>query len=212
MTKLLNHEETFELLPWFVNGTLSDTEHAGVEHHVRNCLPCRIALLEQAQLEKLLKQQPIVPLSAEPAFDRLLDEIGAERRRALGSSRASSAFSGVFARHAVTAAVLVASLGVASWLATLGRDALRDSEFVTLTGQTAADFELDIVFADELSAAERNAIIGDVDGVITAGPNDVGRYRVRIGGNPQQVEDALERLRADRRVRFAGRAFEENAL
>jgi hypothetical protein len=211
VTKLLSHEEAFELLPWFVNGTLSDAEHAGVDHHVRNCLPCRIALQEQAQLEKLLKQQPIVPLSAEPAFERLLDEIGAQRRRTQGSSRAWPTFSGVFSRHAVTAAVLFTSLGVASWLATLGRDALRDSEFVTLTGQTATDFELDIVFVDELSAAERSAIIGDIDGVVTEGPNDVGRYRVRIGRDRQDVEDALQRLQADGRVRFAGRAFGENA-
>jgi hypothetical protein len=211
MTKSLNHEEAFELLPWFVNGTLSETEHAGVDHHVHDCLPCRIALQEQAHLEKALKQQPIVPLSPEPAFDRLLDEIGAERRRARGSSRSLFAFSGVFPRNAVTAAVLIASLGVASWLATLGRDALQDSEFVTLTRQSTAVSELDIVFVDELSEPERDAIIGDIDGVVMEGPNDVGRYRVRIGGDPERAEDALQRLRADGRVRFAGRAFEDRA-
>jgi hypothetical protein len=207
----MTHPEAFELLPWFVNGTLPEGEHAGVEQHVRACVPCRIALQEQSRLQKLLEQQPLVPLSAEHAFDSIVDEIGRLRRREKPPTAALRLplFASVLPRHAVTAAVLVASLGVASWLATFSRDAVREAEFVTLTQEVAADFELDIVFADELSTAEREALIDAFGGIIVGGPDGIGRYRVRVDSGTQGIEATLQRLHADDRVRFAARAFVE---
>ena len=208
MSRTLAHEEASELLPWFVNGTLSEAEHASVGAHVRSCVPCRIALQEQQRLQALLRAQPTVRLSAEPAYERLLGEIGrarTERRHPAG--RFAYSF-----RHAVTAAVLVASLGAASWLVTVATDGGRDGQFVTLTEDGRAGIELDIVLADGVAETELSALVRDFDGSVTAGPDGVGRYRVRIGaGQARRVEDVLERLRDDDRVRFAARAYGEGA-
>jgi hypothetical protein len=113
-------------------------------------------------------------------------------------------------RHLATAAGLVVALGVAAWLATLGPSPLRDATFVTATDPATADFELDIVFAAAVSEEELQALVRDIGGVITGGPSDVGRYRVRISAaedNPRDIDEVLTRLRSDDRVRIAARAF-----
>jgi hypothetical protein len=215
--KALTHEEAFELLPWFVNGTLADSEHAGVAQHVRSCLPCRVALQEQHQLQSLLEQQPTIPLSAEPAFDRLIQEIGDSRLRRIQQTRTPISlprFLVPVRPLAITAAVLVISLGFASWLVTSSFNEQPEGEFSTLSATGASGFDLDIVFADGISESELRALVRNIDGVISGGPSDIGRYRVRVGappGDQADVDAVLEMLRDDERVRFVGRALSDEA-
>jgi anti-sigma factor RsiW len=201
------HERAFELLPWYVNGTLSDAEHGDVERHTRNCLPCRVALLEQRHLARLLKEQPTVRLSAEGGFERLLAEIDASRQsarrvpgqRALRLPRPA---------HFATAAALAASLVLAAWLVTLGGDSRREATFVTATQPGGANAEIDVVFANNVSAADHLALIREINGVAIDGPSDVGRYRVRLTeADADRIDGIIERLRGDARVRFAARAY-----
>jgi hypothetical protein len=201
VSKLYTHEQALELLPWFVNGTLTDVERAGVERHVRNCLPCRVALQEQHQLAGLLKQQPTVPLSAEVGFERLLAEIDAARRpqREVRTRR--------LARFAAITA-LAASLALAAWLLTVGSDTRREATFVTTSQPGDADVGLDIVFAPQVSEAELRALIQGIDGVITGGPSEIGRYRVRLPGqDARRADEIVASLRNDARVRFVARAY-----
>lgn len=204
MSRAFKHEEAFELLPWFVNGTLAEAEHTGVAQHVRNCLPCRSAVQEQRRIASLIKKQPTVRLSAEPGFERLIHEIAPERVRPAGGPPKK------WLQHLATAAGLVVGFGVAAWLVTLGQDPVRDAAFVTATSSPAPVFELDIVFAPEVSETELRALVRDIDGVMTGGPSAVGRYRVRFEGDergPRDIDEVLGRLRSDERVRIAARAF-----
>jgi hypothetical protein len=201
VSKLYTHEQALELLPWFVNGTLAEDERVAVERHVRNCLPCRVALQEQHQLGGLLKQQPTVPLSAEVGFERLLAEIDAARRPP-GEARTQR-----LARFASVTA-LAASLVLAVWLVIVGGDARRDATFVTATDPSSGYVGLDIVFAPQVSEAELRALIQEIDGVITGGPSEIGRYRVRLPSQDAQgADEIVERLRNDARVRFVARAY-----
>ena len=201
------HEKAFELLPWYVNGTLSDAEHREVERHMRNCLPCRVALLEQRHLATLLKEQPTVPLSAEGGFERLLAEIDASRQSARRAAGQRALRLPRLARFAAAAA-LAASLVVAAWLVTLRSDSRREATFVTATQPGGAHAEIDIIFADNVSAADHLALIREIKGVTIDGPSDVGRYRVRLTeGEPGRIDGVIERLRGDARVRFAAPAY-----
>jgi hypothetical protein len=38
----IGHARAFELLPWFVNGSLAADERDAVELHVRSCIMCRL--------------------------------------------------------------------------------------------------------------------------------------------------------------------------
>lgn len=201
MSKLYTHEQALELLPWFVNGTLTDDERVGVERHVRNCLPCRVALQEQHQLAGHLKQQPTVPLSAEVGFEQLLAEIDAARRpQRMVRTQRLARFAGITA--------LAASLVLAVWLVTFGGDTRRDATFVTASQSGDAYVGLDIVFAPEVSEAELRALIQGIDGVIVDGPSEVGRYRVRLPGQDvRRADEIVDSLRNDARVRFVARAY-----
>jgi anti-sigma factor RsiW len=201
--KLYTHDEALELLPWYVNGTLSDTERSGVEGHVRTCLPCRVAMQEQHHLAALLKEQPIVPLSADGGFERLLAEI----------DRAQQPPQGVLAWGAprlvrvATITALAASLAVAAWLVTLGTESPREATFVTATGSASDSVEIDIVFAAGVPETAKHALISEI-GDLTGDPSDVGRYRVRLSEvNGERADEIVERLRGDARVRFVARAY-----
>jgi anti-sigma factor RsiW len=214
----LTHDEAFELLPWFVNGTLSEAERTGVDRHIRACLPCRVALQEQSQLQTLLREQPTVRLSADQGFERLIEGIdAASRRRTVRPRRRGAALAALwagFGRHAVTATVLVGGLALASWLVTIAYDRPQEGAFGTLTTEAADAARIDIVFADGVTEPELRALIRDLGGAITSGPTDRGRYTISLGSadaSEREIDEVLRRLREDERVRFAGRAFIEGA-
>ena len=80
----LPHSRALELLPWFVNGTLSGAEREGVEAHVRACIACRRELKEQQRLYGAVRARRTADVSAEAGFDRLdrsIDEAAPARRR-----------------------------------------------------------------------------------------------------------------------------------
>jgi hypothetical protein len=203
VSRLYAHAEALELLPWYVNGTLSEAEHAGVERHIRGCLPCRVALQEQCHLAALLKQQPTVPLSAEGGFERLLAEIDARRR----PQRDGLGWRAPRLGRLVPFTALAASLALAAWLVTLGTDSSRDATFVTATQPGNGAVEIDVVFAAGVSEADKSALIREIGGV-AGQPSSVGRYRVHLtDASTDRAAEIIARLRADARVRFAAPAY-----
>jgi hypothetical protein len=201
----LPHERAFELLPWLVNGTLKPGERDGVEQHVRTCIVCRRELKEQQRLLAAVRAQPAVHLSAQPGLeelDRALGQ-GAHYRRMRALSRRYAALR----PFAAAAAAGVALLAFLLWLTPLPQ---RGESYTTLATSPAGTARLvDVVFAREITAGEINALLADVGGEIVAGPTDVGRYTVRIEGDPDvaEIDGVLATLSADSRVRFAARSF-----
>jgi anti-sigma factor RsiW len=203
----LTHERAFELLPWLVNGTLRSSERDAVEHHVRTCIACRRELKEQQRLQAALRGQPTVHVSARNGLERLDsrldtlppgDRLWAERYRNLRP-------------FAVAAGLGVALLGFLLWLTPPPQ--LGAATYTTLaTSPSAGNALLDVVFAEQTTAAEMRELLAQVDGEIVAGPTDVGRYTVRITHDPltaDQLMRIVEILARDSRVRFAGRSLTE---
>jgi hypothetical protein len=203
VSKLYTHDEALELLPWYVNGTLSDAENSGVERHVRTCLPCRVAMQEQHHLAALLKQQPTVPLSADGGFEELLARIDKTHRPQHGVFGARAPR---LARWAAVSA-LAASVAVAAWLVILGTESTRETTFVTASQSASDSVEIDIVFAAGVPEADKQALVREI-GDVMGEPSDIGRYRVRLTGeNRSRADEIVVRLRGDARVRFAARAY-----
>jgi predicted anti-sigma-YlaC factor YlaD len=66
------HEQTQELLPWYVNGTLEADEVALVDSHLAECGECRTDL----ELERALGQQVAsLPVDAERGWAALADKL-----------------------------------------------------------------------------------------------------------------------------------------
>ena len=71
---------------------------------------------------------------------------------------------------------------------------------------------LDVVFAENTTAAQMQALLDEIGGEIVAGPSELGRYSVRVPAaraDAARWRELLEVLAADSRVRFAGRSLIE---
>jgi hypothetical protein len=202
----LSHGRAFELLPWLVNGTLAGAERDAVEEHARACIACRRELKEQRRLNTALGARRTADVSAEAGFDRLerdLDPSVYARRRWRQRYAALAPF-------AVSAAAGIAVLAVLLWFTPLPQ-LERDGNYSTLASPaTSATPLLDVVFAEETTAAEMQALLDEIGGEIVAGPSELGRYSVRVAAGPADaahVRELLDVLAGDSRVRFAGRSL-----
>jgi hypothetical protein len=204
----LDHERAFELLPWLVNGTLRVQERDAVEQHVRTCIACRRELKEQQRLQTAFRGQPTVHIvSARTGLERLDSRLDSLRPGAgAWIERYRS-----FRPFAVAAGIGVALLGLLLWLTPLPR--IGDDSYATLgTSPSIEGTMLDVVFADETTAAEMHALLAQFDGEIVAGPTDVGRYTVRVADDPlpaATLTRIAQTLARDPHVRFAGRTLTE---
>jgi hypothetical protein len=198
----LPHNRAFELLPWLVNGTLAQAEREAVEEHARACITCRRELKEQQHLYAALRSRRTADVSAEDGFARLDRELDAPTRLPPRGARIRYATAAPFA---VAAAAGVALLAILLWFTPLPEPG--EGRYSTLaTAPAGADALVDIVFADDTTAAEMQQLLDDIPGEIVAGPSRLGRYSVRVAGAraDAQVGDLLASLSTDPRVRFAG--------
>ena len=87
------HETVWELIPWFVNGTLPASEQAMVKQHIQSCSHCAAEVARQFKLAKrVATEDPFdVPLSR--SLKHLRDQINAEARA--GGKQIGSAAQGV---------------------------------------------------------------------------------------------------------------------
>jgi hypothetical protein len=192
----LPHGRAFELLPWLVNGTLAGAERDAVEAHARTCITCRRELKVQQRLQAARRASP-TDISAAAGFERLdrdIDTTTTARRRYAS-----------LASFSVAAAAGLAVLAVLLWFTPLPR--VGGGTYSTLaTPPAVAAPLLDVVFAEETTAAQMQAMLDEIGGEIVAGPSELGRYSVRVGDDAQ-VREALAVLARDSRVRFAGRSL-----
>jgi hypothetical protein len=204
----LAHERAFELLPWLVNGTLEPAERDAVEHHARACIACRRELKEQLRLHAAVRSQPAVHVSVQAGFDELDRQIaGASRER-----RRSKAWVNRYAAlrpFAVAAAAGVALLAFLLWLTP--PENIDPARYATLGAPADDAVLIDIVFAQETTAAEMTTVLAEIGGEIVAGPSAAGRYRVRVAPATDEagIKRVLDALGKNPRVRFAGRSLAE---
>ena len=196
------HKEIAELIPWYANGTLPPDEHAGVEKHLNECLPCRASLRETQRIRSLVAGQDDVPVGMEHGFSDLL-------RRIDGPTPRRSPFQ-LAARLAYGAAAVC--LALAGWLLVEQAFTPRVADpapFTTLTdGAGSTDTRIDIVFTDDTAETEILRIIDSVGARLVSGPSELGRYTVAVQAEtPDELSRLIDRLAADQHVRFAGQNY-----
>jgi hypothetical protein len=202
----LTHDRAFELLPWLVNGTLEEVERAAVDAHARTCIVCRRELKQQQRLSAALRANASTNVSIDAGLERLDATLDAGAGGSSWRMRAGKA-----TPFAVAAAAGLAVLAVLLWFTPLPD--MEPSPYSTLAAVPPAEAPLlDVVFAEDATAAEMRQLLDEIGGDIVAGPSDLGRYRIRIsdaGSGARPLGEVLRALRSDPRVRFAGRSFTE---
>ena len=200
-----SHDAVWELLPWYINGTLEASEHALVDQHVRACLLCHRELDGQQRLHELVRQSDTVRILSRSSFETLMRRIdsgvSAETGRSIGY-RAR-----VVAWLPIAAAVLAVSVLLIVLFSTSPD---RSGEFRTLTSETPnRQYDLpalQMVFAEQATQEDIHSVVAAVGGRIVDGPSGAGVYTIELADGPVQP-GTLEQLRADERVRFIGQAY-----
>lgn len=202
-----DHQATLELLPWFVNDTLTQAKREQVDVHLRNCLICRRELLEQRRLQKLIRSRSRALMSCGEAFASLQNRLGEQHS---GHDEAHPWWN---PRLTVAAIAMLCIALIGTWLVRPGERATlsREPSFRTLTNASQRpDVHLKVSFAPDVTRADRNRLMQDIDGRIVSGPGPNDLYDVQLATPPQgagELAKLLDELRRDRRIHFVGPVY-----
>lgn len=193
------HTAVEQLLPWYVNGTLTPREHAQVRRHLEVCEACRGGVDLLSRMQSAVRHPETSPIVPAPRPERLLEAIDgrASRGRRL---RLAGAVAGV------------AMLAVGTFVAGLvvsGRDGAppAPAAYRTLTSDSspaAMDYVLDLRFESGLEAADRDRVLDSLAAkqVDPGAPN--GWYRVTVSlpaASLQEVEQFTRHIESMPEVR-----------
>jgi hypothetical protein len=82
-----------------------------------------------------------------------------------------------------------------------------EGEFSTLFGESdPGSRRLDVIFAEPLSADGLTEFLDSLGAVVAGGPTSLGRYTIEFGGD-RDLDEIIDDLGSDSRVRFVGRSF-----
>ena len=200
------HKKAMELLPWYVNGALTESERVQVESHLRDCLPCRAALKRDERMRILIGDQADDPKSPEHDMAALMSRID----RGTANNRMHS-------QRAARVGQLGWGLAVVATVALFAVLVLRPAtgpgsvtgDFSTLTNApVTASNRIGVVLSDNVEEAQIFDIVENLGGQLESGPSDLGYFTIILPtGDDASVQAAIDVLSADPRTRFVGRNF-----
>ena len=199
----MGHEESIELLPWLVNGSLTASEREAVQAHAESCIVCRRELAELEALQESI-QAPAFVVPA-PDMRRINARIDAQLERESRGQNAIAALREFFAspwRAAFAAQTLALVVVATLWL----QADTNEPQFRTLTSTEAlpAGNYLRVVFDPNLEPAVIDALLVDVGLGVASGPTERGVLTLRFADAATEADRAAasDALRNDPRVLF----------
>jgi len=209
------HQGISEIIPWYLNGTLSELERQRIDAHLRTCAACRDALLHEQRVYEAMADETGVEYIPAASLKRLqakLDAAGTPR--APGDAAAATAAPveqpvrrGLPWQRRIAASIaLVAVILGLTTLYQWGR--FRAHVFppayhtVTTSGSRAPDEVIRAVFSPSITLVELQAILDEAQLRIVAGPTEAGVYSLAANSS-RPVSSSLELLRRHAAVRFA---------
>ncbi len=190
------HRNAFELLPWYVNGTLSAAETASVAEHLKVCLRCQHELAQLSILNDVIGADDGA-LTLEPTMMRAHGLIDAYERDH-GSNQRWGIFRSLWRRPTRTSAVLAMSLAsvVVVALLLLKFDGSSNADFTTLANATSKSpaYELTIIFEAQATHESVRELLIDIQAEIVHGPSDEGGLVVAV---PRSDADKVIAFLAD---------------
>jgi hypothetical protein len=208
------HEEVFELFPWYLNGTIAETERQKVDEHVSVCATCRDQLARERDIYRAMSAESsleYIPAS----FSRLqarLDALSADKSAAPAVPQSASRH-GMPPRHSAmpwprlaAASIAILVLGLLSLVSADRWVQIRalPSEYrtVTTSAPRAPDEVIRAVFSPGITLAELQAILDEAQLRIISGPTEAGVYSLAANSS-RPVTVSLSLLRRHASVRFA---------
>ncbi len=200
------HRQMWELLPWYVNGTLEEDERTTVDQHLKRCELCRKEAERCTQIATTVRHADDVPASsASHQFARLMAEIDTPKELEPSQGRGGHGLltglhtligrmsPGVRWILAAQGALILVLSGVLIW------QVLPPPEpaYRTLSGtgapQTQAVMRMRVIFAADTLESQIRTLLLELDGRIVNGPSPIGAYTVEflLSGDFSETADSL---------------------
>jgi hypothetical protein len=210
-------QEISALLPWYVNGTISEQDRQRVDAHLILCASCRDDLARERLICRTMTVETAVEHMPAASLKRLqarLDGVTAATADAVpqadaptqGSAaqipRRSAAWQAAMAASIVVAVVALSLLAADRWLQFRARTSALSYYTVTTSAARAPGEVIRAVFSPTITLAELQALLDETQLRIVSGPTEAGVYSLAAkSGRP--VGSSLALLRANSNVRFA---------
>ncbi|MCZ6853167.1 MAG: zf-HC2 domain-containing protein [Gammaproteobacteria bacterium] len=187
---MTNHQTIVELIPWYVNGSLNETETDRVSNHVTECEICAAEIEAELQLARGMSDPPRGLDRLQAAELRSLESL---TRRIRETKQKRSPLQLAMAATVLIAVVLTAFVA--------GRYTQEVSyEAMTSNGADSRPV-LQLIFHPEITEHDLRMIIVDSGGALLGGPSGKGVYRLAL---PSDVDAAryARRLRLHPALRW----------
>lgn len=201
----MNHRHAWDLIPWYVNGSIADNERAGLQHHVERCTACREEIEAQRMLLQTMRTPPQVESMPHGSLQKLWQRIDEnpepEREAAPAVARSPQAL------RWLAAAVIVQALLLGVLATIMLRSPRIDSggayRTVSTTAVEPGPASVRAVFSPDMRLGELQALLERAHLRIVNGPSADGVYTLATATRGDDPKQALLTLRAHPAARFA---------
>ena len=198
----MNHKHAWELIPWYVNGTVADSKRDGLLFHLEHCSQCRDEVEAQRALMQGMKTRQQVEVMPHASLQKLMTRIEADplpQRPAAPRSPRTLRW--------LTAAVVLQALMLGA-LATLLLRSPRGEvqapyQTVSSPATTPGAASVRAVFSPDMTLGELQALLERAHLRIVNGPTPEGVYTLATSSTGDDPKQALLTLRAHPAARFA---------
>jgi len=217
-----DHEKAWEILPWYVNGTLEGHEQEFVARHILRCQSCADEVVRCESIASAVRSSEEAATTPSPEnFARLMERVDRESASAaperwhirvrewiekirLAFQETPSLFRWALAGQTVAIVMLAAAI---TWQASLAPSLLYQTLSDAGSGSEPGRVTLRVVFADDITEREIRKLLSSIGATIVAGPSPMAVYTVALtaddGEAPAQTQERLALLRAHPKVRLA---------
>jgi hypothetical protein len=199
------HQRIRELLPWYANGTLGETERRTVEEHAAQCARCREEVQACRQLGEAVRRTAVESPTPHPArlsrlMSRLDEADGSSPRARLAGLLAATPRPVRWVLAGQLAAFLLLAAG---WMWTPPPPP--PAEFKTLSDAVApaAGQQVRVVFAEGATERQIRDVLLPIGGQLAGGPSPLGVYTVELPEGRDPLPVVLQHLRSRPEVSFA---------
>ncbi len=230
-----SYHPTAILLPFYLNGTLSDQERQEVETHLEECQDCKQELEMMQELHSDVKTYySQLPQPSPNVFSRVKAQIEQEAAAGSGASvgvrhdsrltfgtHLQEFLQSVFATKwapALAMSIIVGQAGLLMWNITSGPMGPHEPAVGPVIERSvppaklqAVPSQIEIAFQDQTSEKEIREIIRSQHARIVDGPTVDGRYTIEVlEGDSARLGEIVKELTQQKTVRLAIQATQPN--
>jgi hypothetical protein len=172
------------LLPWHVNGTLSEAEREKVQAHLDVCGNCREELSLCTDMMDSVRQQEATPIIPATTAAQVLNDAQDHVARKAQKNRQQ--------RWAIAAAIGLVALLLVIELPPSSLTDMENQRFETATSAVAPgtmDYVLELRFADGVSSEDRAAIINELGGGNSVLTREQTNVRIVLSMLPKSLDE-----------------------